>query len=247
MSRPRSYTDQALSNAVAKSRSWRGVLRALDLSATSASAIRSVRQHANDLGLDYRHFTGQRRWTNDQLRGAVAQAVTWSDVVSTLDLRDETSKVALRGHAARLGIDTSHLEPAPTKRPPWPIPAKPEPAHLQRSGALIAAAWFSLCGYDVSWPMEPARYDLLVTWGGIQRVQVKTTTVRAGRSWTVWLSTTGKSRKPYDVDEIDCFCLINAELDIYLIPTRVVGGLHAVTLSRYSEYLLTSGFAIPFR
>jgi hypothetical protein len=26
----------------------------------------------------------------------------------------------------------------------------------------LAAAWYALCGYDVAWPLEPSRYDLVV-------------------------------------------------------------------------------------
>lgn len=42
----RTYTDEELTAAVAISCSWRGVLRELGLVATSAKAIRSVRNYA---------------------------------------------------------------------------------------------------------------------------------------------------------------------------------------------------------
>ena len=101
----------------------------------------------------------------------------------------------------------------------------------------MAAAWFTLCGYGVSWPLEPARYDLLVERdGAVHRVQVKTTLVRAGASWQAWLSTTGKKRKPYDPDDIDFFFVIDGDLACYLIPIAAVGGLHAVNLSAYETY-----------
>lgn len=237
MSRPRSYSDADLARAVATSRSWRGVLRALGLVATSSSAIRSVRRHAEQLGLDCTHFTGQRRWTDSDLRSAVARASGWDEVVTALCLSDESSKVALRGHAARLGIDVSHLQATPTITTAPPAPTTRSKANLRRSGTLLAAAWFELCGHTVSWPLEPVRYDLLVDLGGIQRVQVKTTTVRAGESWTVWLSTTSRrARKPYAPEEIDFFVVIDGDLQIYLIPAAAVGGLHAITLSAYREY-----------
>lgn len=106
----------------------------------------------------------------------------------------------------------------------------------------MGAAWFALCGYEVSWPLEPARYDLLVKHdAGIERVQVKTTTVRAGTSWTAWLSTTGKGRTTYDIDEIDSFFIIDGNLAYYLIPARAVGGLHAIQLSAYSDYQVHPG------
>lgn len=126
------------------------------------------------------------------------------------------------------------------------MPLVPDEANLRRSGSLLAAAWFTLCGHDVSWPLEPARYDLLVTSRtGTHRVQVKTTTVRTGQSWTVWLSSSGKSRRTYAPDEIDQFFVITATLDGYLIPCELVGGLHAINLSAYRDYQVTEGFMLP--
>ena len=102
---------------------------------------------------------------------------------------------------------------------------------------MLAAGWLTLCGQRVSWPLEPARYDLLAeTDGRVSRIQVKTTTVRTGSSWTVWLSTTGHGRTTYDVDEIDEFFVVDGDLDFYLLPVAVVGGLHAIRLSAYTEF-----------
>lgn len=97
-----------------------------------------------------------------------------------------------------------------------------------------------MCGHDVSWPLEPCRYDLLVsTDAGIRRVQVKTTTARTGASsWKVYLSTSHHGRRTYDPDEIDDFFVIDGDLKYYLIPIAVVGGLHAVHLGRYEQYCL---------
>ena len=101
----------------------------------------------------------------------------------------------------------------------------------------MAAGWFTLCGYNVSWPLEPCRYDLMVERGGaVQRVQVKTATVRTGQSWTVWLSTTGAERLPYDIEEVDAFFIIDGDFNYYLIPVSRVGGLHAIQLSAYAAF-----------
>jgi hypothetical protein len=174
----RRYSDAQLIDAIRASHSWRGVLRALGLSATSAAAMRSVRLHANRLELDYSHFTGQRRWTGPQ-------------------------------------------QPAGLMHP--------QQANLARVGALMAAAWFELCGHAVSWPLELCRYDLLVWIGrAAKRFQVKTTTVKQGTSWTVWISNSGKERTTYDPDEID----------YDLIPVAAVGGSTAIRLSAYQDYRL---------
>ena len=105
----RHYSDAQLIDAVQSSRSWRGVLRALGLAGTSATAMRSVRTHADRLGTDYSHFSGQRRWTDQDLAAAVAAATTWTQVVETLGLVGGSSMKTIRGHALRLGLDTAHL------------------------------------------------------------------------------------------------------------------------------------------
>ncbi len=116
---------------------------------------------------------------------------------------------------------------------------RPKLPHLARAGSLMAAAWFELCGYHVSWPLEPCRYDLLVWMGDTaERIQVKTTTVKQGASWTVWISNSGKTRSTYDPDEIDRFFVIDGDFNFYLIPVAAVGGLTAIQLSAYVEYVV---------
>ena len=70
----------------------------------------------------------------------------------------------------------------------------------------------------------------------MSRIQVKTTTVRVGETFTVWLSKSRKARVTYDSDEIDYFFVIDGCLRYYLLPVAVVGGLHQIHLSAYSGY-----------
>ncbi|MFE5291661.1 hypothetical protein ACFQ8T_05715 [Isoptericola sp. NPDC056618] len=245
MPRERRYTDEQLVAAVATANSWRGALRGLGLSGTSAGAMRSVRARADLLGLDYRHFTGQRSWTESELRSAVAGAATWADVVERLGLRGGSGVATVRGHAVRLGLDTTHLTVPDTESRSGMEARRPDVSRLDRAGSLLAAAWFTLCGDDVSWPLEPARYDLLVmTKTGTRRVQVKTTTVRAGATWKVYLSTSGRGRRTYDPDEIDDFFVIDGDLTQYLIPASAVGGLQAIHVGAYEGYRVPA-LALP--
>lgn len=151
----------------------------------------------------------------------------------------------IRGHAIRLGLDSAHL--SRVREPQAPDhEIHPNLANLPRAGSLMAAAWFELCGHRVSWPLEPCRYDLLV-WveASAKRVQVKTTTVKQGTSWTVWISNTGKERTTYDPDEIDYFFVIDGAFNFYLIPFTAVGGLTAIQLSAYRDYLVPREVATP--
>jgi hypothetical protein len=194
MTTRRTYDDTALASAVASSHSWRGVLRRLGLQATSAGALRGVRRHANRLGLDYTHFTGQRRWTDEALTTAVAGSGTWGEVADALGLSGGSSTSTLKGHAVRLGIDATHL--APSKAPAAALRAAPDRQNLSRAGAMLAAAWFELTGSAVSWPLEPTRYDVLVWLGDRpQRVQVKTTVSKIGSTYVANISTSGSTRR----------------------------------------------------
>lgn len=236
----RTYSDEQLIAALKEGRSWRSVLQSLGLKGTSAGSLRSVRRHADRLRLDYSHFTGQRRWSDRQLKAAVRNATSWSEVIDELGLSDAsgTNRGTLRGHALRLGLETSHLE-----RPRVPAPEdetmQPKFAQLSRAGALMAAAWFELCGHRVSWPLEPCRYDLLI-WrnGGAERIQVKTTTRKLGSSWNVQLRTNRKYSHTYTPDEIDHFFIVDGDYRYYFIPLKVVGGLSAINLSAYTQYRL---------
>ncbi|GAA1735084.1 hypothetical protein [Microbacterium paludicola] len=112
-------------------------------------------------------------------------------------------------------------------------------ANLRRAGSMLAAGWFALEGNQVSWPLEPCRYDLLVGGlGGIRRVQVKTTTVRVGSTWKVYLSTTSGGRTIYTPDEIDEFFVIDGDLNYYRIPIQAVEGVQAIHLGGYERFRL---------
>src|ERR1019366_9369890 len=135
----RTWSDSQLIATVAVSHSWRGVMRELGLCATSAGAIRFVKRHVILLGLDTSHFTGQRRWSDAQLKRSVADAYSWRELLSELGLGgSEAERTRVKAHATRLGLDLSRMQPPEaTEVPPG---LKPEINRLQ-----------------------PAVYDLLVS------------------------------------------------------------------------------------
>lgn len=210
-------------------------MRSLSLTGTSGCEIKSVRARADKLGLDYGHFRGQRRWSDDDLREAVAQESSWPDVAMRLGLCGGSAVATLKGHAARLRVDAAHLVQDPP--PLEDVHEAPDLTNLCRAGSMLGAAWLTLCGYDVSWPLEPCCYDLMAQRAGnILRVQVKTTRLRVGDSWKVSLSTGGSEHRTYDPDQIDYFFIVDGDLSYYLIPVAAVGGLKAIHLSNYSGF-----------
>jgi hypothetical protein len=245
-SHPRTWSDAQLTEAVKVSSSWRGVMRELGLTATSAGAIRIVRRHAVRLGLDTSHFRGKRRWSDAQLRHAISEARSWDEVLTALGLSTNSgnARTHIKSHAIRLGLDFSHLGSG-TSTMTQPCALKPDLMHLREAGASIAAAWFTLCGCTALFPVEPAMYDLVVSMpDGLSRVQVKTTTSTGKNGWQVTVSRRPYSpgnlapRVPYDPEIIDYFFIIDGDLNLYLIPSKMIAGRIGLLLRTYKEYIV---------
>jgi hypothetical protein len=136
-------------------------VRALGLTTTSESVMRRVRRHTAQLGLDISHFKGTRTWDDAQLKRAVADGRSWDDVFTALGLRTLTkgTRIRITGHAMRLGLDLKHLNERNAKvsaPPSWRI----DPMRLRDAALPVAAAWFTVRGCTVSFPIEQAVYDL---------------------------------------------------------------------------------------
>jgi hypothetical protein len=228
------------------SSSWRGVMRALGLNSTSAGAIRIVRRHAVRLGLDTSHFRGKRKWSDAQLRHAVLESRSWDEVLVALGLSSNSGNVRthVKGHAIRLGLDLSHLG-GNVLTLSEPRALKPDLKDLRQAGASLAAAWFTLCGCNVLFPVEPAVYDLVVALPeGLSPVQVKTTTHYSKNGWMISVGRRPYSIRnnlplvPYDPDVIDYFFIIDGDLNVYLIPSRVIAGRVSLLLRTYTKYIV---------
>lgn len=249
------WSDAQLKDAIAVASNWRDVMRTLGLRDNSAGAIRIMKRHAARLGLDTSHFRGKRSWSDAQLRRAVIDARSWDELLTALDLAPGSGdgRVRVKAHAIRLGLDLAHLDTHMTSSL-GPTDPKPDLRHLRDAATSIAASWFSLCGFNVAFPLEPAMYDLLVsTPEGIKRVQVKTTTCFSKDGWTVVVSRRPYSignrerRVPYDPELIDWFFVMDGDLTIYLIPSRVIAGRVVILLHTYTKYVVGSaaGFMTP--
>lgn len=221
-------------------------MRELQLKATSAGAIRMVRRHAVRLGLDTSHFRGKRRWSDTQLKHAVTESRSWDELLDALGLSANSGNVRphIKGHAIRLGLDLSHLS-AGLPRTAEVCTLTPDLRHLREAGESIAASWFVLCGCNVLFPVQPSTYDLVASMPeGLRRVQVKTTTSRGRDGWQVSVGRRPYSiRKdtpliPYDPDVIDYFFIVDGDLNVYLIPSRVIAGRVAILLRTYEAYIV---------
>lgn len=241
-------SDAELPESVASQHSWRAVLRAVGLPEGSSRHARLLRNRCIALGIDIGHFRGQRSWSDAQLVNAVPLASNWTALMQTLGYPADSGSArnTIRGHCARIGISCAHLDLRAAEEPPltWP---RPTSRHLRSAGPLLVAAFLTLEGQRVSWPLEPAPYDLLVTKANNppSRVQVKTSARRDAGTWVCSLTrhayAAGKrwpDRQVYDLDEVDFFGVVDGDLAIYMIPAAVVGGLSAIHVRRYSRYRL---------
>lgn len=79
---------------------------------------------------------------------------------------------------------------------------------------------------------------------GIKRVQVKTTTCFSKDGWAVTVGrrpySVGNRERlvPYDPELIDWFFIVDGDLTIYLIPSRVIAGRVGILLHTYTKYIV---------
>jgi hypothetical protein len=223
-------------------------MRELGLCVTSSGSIRVVKRRVATLGLDTSHFTGQRTWSDAALKRAAAHAYSWDELLAAIGInsRSGDERVRVKAHAVRLGIDLSHLidQSPETNRHPS---LKPALSNLRQAATSLAASWFALSGCATAIPMEPTIYDLLVsTSDGIKRVQVKTTTYNGTTGWQVAVgrrpySIGNRERQiPYDPELIDWFFIVDGDLTMYLIPSRVIAGRVSILLPTYRRYAVGS-------
>jgi hypothetical protein len=153
----------------------------------------------------------------------------------------------------RLGLELAHLENRITDSSRT-TEAKPDLKYLRASATSIAASWFCLCGFTPAIPVEPTAYDLLVAMpDAIKRIQVKTTTHYSKDGWMVGVGrrpySVGNRERlvPYDPELIDLFFIMDGDLSMYLIPSRVIAGRVAILLRTYREYIVgnASGLIAP--
>ncbi|WP_460792274.1 PDDEXK-like family protein [Nocardioides maradonensis] len=194
-----------------------------------------MRRHAERVGIDHSHFTGTRRWTDGQLSEAIASSSSWAMVADRLGLMGGSATSTIQGHALRMGIDVAHLQSDAPIEPAAPVPSL---TRLRRAAPMMAAAWFMLNGDEVSWPLEPCAFDLLV-WrsGAAERVQVKTTTLRSHESWVASIT---RRDGPYLPSDIDSFFIIDGDLAYYWIPFAEVAGLKTITVGAYRKFKVGS-------
>lgn len=148
-----------------------------------------------------------------------------------------------------------------TRRAPEPPPTERRPlaeavgfraygnTRLQGDAGLgIAIAYFSRIGAKVGIPLTDSQpYDLMVDDGReLARVQVRTTTVREGRSYVVGLKTVGGNKtqiitKVFDPTAYEWLFVVCGDATAYLIPTTAITARYSIFLGRKYERFRLEG------
>jgi hypothetical protein len=231
--------------AVEAETTWKGVASTLGLAQSSTPRLR---RHAARLGLDTSHFTGRRRWSDVDLKSAVASSSSWSELLHRLDVGDTSeTRLYVKGHAARLGVDVGRLNGARRVVPTtWECVTRPVNVgkHLRLAAESIAVAWFTMRRMTVAIPTEAMPYDLVVWFAhGPQRVQVKSGAYRrSDGSWKVsvgqrpYVLDATAETAPYNLDGLDYFFIIDGDGLIYLLPSSDVAGRTSINVGGYMQH-----------
>jgi hypothetical protein len=114
------------------------------------------------------------------------------------------------------------------------------------AGMGIAIAYFARIGVRVGIPLTDSQpYDLMIDDGQqLARVQVRTTTSREGRSYSVGLKTVGGNKsqtvtKVFDPKAYEWLFVVCGDATAYLIPTTAITARYSLFLGRrYEPYRL---------
>jgi hypothetical protein len=231
-----------LAAAVESCRSWRQVLVKLGLSPNRHA--RRLRDRCDEWNIDYSHFR-YHVFTDEQLVEVLGSAATWAEALSRLGYTADSgsARATIRKHARRLGLPAPEFAVGPVATG-GTISLTPLRSQLRSAGPMLIATTCLLAGHRISWPLEPAPYDLLVDTGAERlRVQVKTCTRLMGGSWNCSVTrseyaggASGKRRAWYSPDEIDVFAIIDGDGQIYWIPIGDIIGQTSLSLRRYGAY-----------
>jgi hypothetical protein len=118
----------------------------------------------------------------------------------------------------------------------------PNPRKQGNAGLGIAIAYLSRIGVDVAIPLtDTQRYDLIVVHEkGMERVQVKTTTMKDRGSFVVHLRTIGGNKsqvkvRPFDPSDYEWLFVVCGDATAYMIPTTEITARQSLTLNRRYE------------
>ena len=120
------------------------------------------------------------------------------------------------------------------------------PRKQGNAGLGIAIAYLSRVGVDVAIPLtDTQRYDLVISYGDkLERVQVKTTTIKQRGWYFVGLKTIGGNKtqvraRKFDPTDYEWLFVVCGDATAYMIPTPAITTRTTLVLGRrYDQYRL---------
>jgi hypothetical protein len=162
---------------------------------------------------------------------------------------------ALDAATARRAIDKANRPPKPPAAERQPLREAsgfrphPNPRMQGNAGLGIAIAYFSSIGLRIAIPLtDTQRYDLIIEHeAALERVQVKTTTLRHARYGHYGVSvqcigrnSTGTVRRKFDPADYEWLFVVCGDACCYMIPTNAITARTGFFLTRrYDKYMLT--------
>jgi PD-(D/E)XK nuclease superfamily protein len=158
-----------------------------------------------------------------------------------------------------LARSAARREAEKAQRPPKPAPVERRPlreaigfrkfANPRKQGNAglgIAIAYLSRIGVEVAIPLtDTQRYDLIIVHDqGMERVQVKTTTLKVGKTYVVHLRTVGGNKsqvktRPFDPADYEWLFVVCGDATAYMIPTTEITARQSLSLgARYERFRL---------
>ena len=150
--------------------------------------------------------------------------------------------------------EARRAERIPTPRAPERLPLREaigfrkfaNPRKQGNAGLGIAIAYLSRIGVDVAIPLtDTQRYDLIIVHHeGMERVQVKTTTLKQWGNYVAHLRTIGGNKSQvktrlFDPTDYEWLFVVCGDATAYMIPTTEITARYSLTLGRrYERYRL---------
>src|ERR1700748_3218442 len=96
-----------------------------------------------------------RRWSDARLIQAAPQARSWSTLLVAIGVQSTSQdyRRRVKGPAVRLGRDLSHLD-EDARQAIQPASSGPDLRNRRDAATMLAAFWFSLCGFGTAIPVE---------------------------------------------------------------------------------------------
>jgi hypothetical protein len=107
----RKWTDKQLKNKISECKSWKDLCESLGLLGTSQRNVERVKKRAEELGLNFDHFSWSRRkYTLEDLKQAVDSSLSYRQVLIHMGLNASGSAHRkIKESIEELGLDTSHF------------------------------------------------------------------------------------------------------------------------------------------